>query len=223
MPQRSCACSRPNVQRINYQLNFKSCMDYPISTGQLLRTMKGTVAWAYSPTSAHSVSPMALAELDAFVIVAEFDTFVLITDYVPNYQQPWDKAFSKFLKGLASHKLLVLYGNLDVAYEETDLRNPKGNKKNAGFIPKEWQNLPGQRSSVVEHSSMNQEVMVRFLFPAPPPQHKLCLHFLDLHDKCSTKKMLVGALITFWCLTLCYLHCVTARSIPRPITLCQAL
>jgi len=82
------------------------------------------------------------------VIVAEFDTFVLVTAYVPNagrglvrleYRQRWDEAFRKFLKGLASRKPLVLCGDLNVAHEEIDLRNPKGNKKNAGFTPQERQ------------------------------------------------------------------------------------
>lgn len=82
------------------------------------------------------------------VIVAEFDAFVLITAYVPNagrglvrldYRQRWDEAFCKFLKGLASRKPLVLCGDLNVAHEEIDLRNPKGNKKNAGFTPQERQ------------------------------------------------------------------------------------
>ncbi|XP_008819785.1 DNA-(apurinic or apyrimidinic site) lyase-like, partial [Nannospalax galili] len=82
------------------------------------------------------------------VIVAEFESFVLVTAYVPNagrglvrleYRQSWDEAFRKFLKGLASRKPLVLCGDLNVAHEEIDLRNPKGNKKNAGFTPQERQ------------------------------------------------------------------------------------
>ncbi|XP_032175363.1 DNA-(apurinic or apyrimidinic site) lyase-like [Mustela erminea] len=81
-------------------------------------------------------------------IVAEFDAFVLVTAYVPNagqgllrlgYWQHWDEGFRKFLKGLASQKPLVPYGDLNVAHEEIDLRNPKGNKKNAGFTPQERQ------------------------------------------------------------------------------------
>ncbi|XP_074145242.1 DNA repair nuclease/redox regulator APEX1 [Sminthopsis crassicaudata] len=80
------------------------------------------------------------------VIVAEFEAFVLVTAYVPNagrglvrleYRQRWDEAFRKFLKGLNAKKPLVLCGDLNVAHEEIDLRNPKGNKKNAGFTPQE--------------------------------------------------------------------------------------
>ncbi|KAB0379569.1 hypothetical protein FD755_007353 [Muntiacus reevesi] len=82
------------------------------------------------------------------VIVAEYDAFVLVTADVPNagrglvcleYRQCWDEAFRKFLQGLASRKPLVLCGDLNVAHEELDLHNPKGNKKNAGFTPQERQ------------------------------------------------------------------------------------
>ena len=82
------------------------------------------------------------------VIVAEYDAFVLVTAYVPNaggglvrlkYRQHWDEAFCKFLKGLASHKPLVLCGDLNMAHEEIALHNPKGNRKNAGFTPQEQQ------------------------------------------------------------------------------------
>ncbi|KAI4579194.1 hypothetical protein MJG53_001066 [Ovis ammon polii x Ovis aries] len=78
------------------------------------------------------------------VTVAEYEASVLVTAYVPNagrglvrleYRQCWDEAFRKFLKGLASRKPLVLCGDLNVAHEEINLRNPKGNKKNAGFTP----------------------------------------------------------------------------------------
>uniref|UniRef100_A0A2K6UE64 DNA repair nuclease/redox regulator APEX1 n=1 Tax=Saimiri boliviensis boliviensis TaxID=39432 RepID=A0A2K6UE64_SAIBB len=77
---------------------------------------------------------------ECWVIVAKFDSFVLVAAYVPNsgrglYRQCWDEAFRKFLKGLP----LVLCGDLNVAHEEIDLHNPKGNKKNAGFMPQEHQ------------------------------------------------------------------------------------
>uniref|UniRef100_A0A8C5K412 DNA repair nuclease/redox regulator APEX1 n=1 Tax=Jaculus jaculus TaxID=51337 RepID=A0A8C5K412_JACJA len=82
------------------------------------------------------------------VIVAEFDSLVLVTACVPNagrglvrleHRQRCEEAFRKFLKGVAAHKPLVLCGDLSVAHEEIDLRNPKGNKKNAGFTAQERQ------------------------------------------------------------------------------------
>ncbi|KAJ6651862.1 hypothetical protein lerEdw1_015967 [Lerista edwardsae] len=80
------------------------------------------------------------------VITAEFPSYFLVTAYVPNagrglvrleYRQRWDVAFRAYLQGLASRKPLVLCGDLNVAHEEIDLKNPKGNKKNAGFTPEE--------------------------------------------------------------------------------------
>lgn len=100
------------------------------------------------------------------MIVAEYDAFVLVTAYVPNaggglvhlkYRQHWDKAFCKFLKGLASCKPLVLCGDLNVAHEEIALRNPKGNKKNAGFTPQEQQGF-GKLLQAVPLSDSSQHL-----------------------------------------------------------------
>ncbi|XP_077169173.1 DNA repair nuclease/redox regulator APEX1 [Paroedura picta] len=80
------------------------------------------------------------------VISAEFPSHFLVTAYVPNagrglvrleYRQRWDKAFRAYLQGLAARKPLILCGDLNVAHQEIDLKNPKGNKKNAGFTPEE--------------------------------------------------------------------------------------
>ncbi|KAF7235650.1 DNA-(apurinic or apyrimidinic site) lyase [Varanus komodoensis] len=80
------------------------------------------------------------------VITAEFPSYFLVTAYVPNagrglvrleYRQRWDTAFRSYLQGLAARKPLILCGDLNVAHGEIDLKNPKGNKKNAGFTPEE--------------------------------------------------------------------------------------
>nr|XP_020668380.1 DNA-(apurinic or apyrimidinic site) lyase [Pogona vitticeps]XP_020668381.1 DNA-(apurinic or apyrimidinic site) lyase [Pogona vitticeps] len=80
------------------------------------------------------------------VITAEFPSYFLVTAYVPNagrglvrleYRQRWDAAFRSYLQGLAAQKPLILCGDLNVAHQEIDLKNPKGNKKNAGFTPEE--------------------------------------------------------------------------------------
>ncbi|KAJ7313015.1 hypothetical protein JRQ81_004276 [Phrynocephalus forsythii] len=80
------------------------------------------------------------------VITAEFPSYFLVTAYVPNagrglvrleYRQRWDVAFRSYLQGLAARKPLILCGDLNVAHQEIDLKNPKGNKKNAGFTPEE--------------------------------------------------------------------------------------
>lgn len=80
------------------------------------------------------------------VITAEFPTFFLVTAYVPNasrglvrldYRKTWDVDFRAYLSSLDQRKPLVLCGDLNVAHQEIDLKNPKGNRKNAGFTPEE--------------------------------------------------------------------------------------
>jgi len=80
------------------------------------------------------------------VITAEFPSFFLVTAYVPNasrglvrldYRKTWDVDFQAYLSDLDKQKPLVLCGDLNVAHQEIDLKNPKGNKKNAGFTPEE--------------------------------------------------------------------------------------
>ncbi|CAJ0966752.1 unnamed protein product [Ranitomeya imitator] len=80
------------------------------------------------------------------VITAEFDSFYLVAAYVPNssrglvrldYRQRWDVDFRAYLKGLDSKKPLILCGDLNVAHQEIDLKNPKTNKKTPGFTPQE--------------------------------------------------------------------------------------
>ncbi|XP_058037053.1 DNA-(apurinic or apyrimidinic site) endonuclease isoform X2 [Ahaetulla prasina] len=80
------------------------------------------------------------------VITGEFDSYFLVTAYVPNagrglvrleYRQRWDVAFRSYLEGLAARKPVILCGDLNVAHQEIDLKNPRGNKKSAGFTPEE--------------------------------------------------------------------------------------
>ncbi|KAM6985536.1 DNA repair nuclease APEX1 [Aplochiton taeniatus] len=80
------------------------------------------------------------------VITAEFPTFYLVTAYVPNssrglvrldYRKTWDVDFKAYLVDLDKRKPLVLCGDLNVAHEEIDLKNSKGNRKNAGFTAEE--------------------------------------------------------------------------------------
>ncbi|XP_043914233.1 DNA-(apurinic or apyrimidinic site) endonuclease isoform X1 [Protopterus annectens] len=80
------------------------------------------------------------------VITAEFDKFFLVAAYVPNsgrglvrleYRQKWDVDFRAYLKSLDKKKPLILCGDLNVAHKEIDLKNPKTNKKTAGFTVEE--------------------------------------------------------------------------------------
>ncbi|XP_078458310.1 DNA repair nuclease/redox regulator APEX1 [Lampetra planeri] len=81
------------------------------------------------------------------VITAEFDEYFVVAAYVPNssrglvrldYRETWDIAFRTFLKELQDRKPLVLCGDLNVAHQEIDLKNPKTNKnKTPGFTQRE--------------------------------------------------------------------------------------
>lgn len=76
------------------------------------------------------------------VITLEYDNFYLVTCYTPNsqnelkrlpYRMQWEDDFREYLKTLDAKKPVVLCGDLNVAHNEIDLKNPKTNRKNAGF------------------------------------------------------------------------------------------
>ncbi len=80
------------------------------------------------------------------VITAEFEDFFAVTCYTPNsqnelrrldYRMEWEDAFLAYLKGLDAKKPVILCGDLNVAHNEIDLKNPKTNRKNAGFTDEE--------------------------------------------------------------------------------------
>ena len=80
------------------------------------------------------------------VITLEFAEFYLVTVYTPNsqselarldYRMRWEDAFLSYLKGLEEKKPIVFCGDLNVAHKEIDLKNPKTNRKNAGFTDEE--------------------------------------------------------------------------------------
>ena len=80
------------------------------------------------------------------VITLEFDTFYLVTVYTPNsqrdlarldYRMIWEEEFLGYLKNLEKSKPVILCGDLNVAHTEIDLKNPKTNRKNAGFTDEE--------------------------------------------------------------------------------------
>lgn len=80
------------------------------------------------------------------VITAEYDDFYLVTAYVPNsqdelrrldYRMQWDRDLLAYLKRLEQRKPVVLCGDLNVAHREIDLKNPKSNRRNAGFTDEE--------------------------------------------------------------------------------------
>ena len=80
------------------------------------------------------------------VITLEYDNFYLVTCYTPNsqnelkrlpYRMQWEDDFREYLKTLDAKKPVVLCGDLNVAHNEIDLKNPKTNRRNAGFSDEE--------------------------------------------------------------------------------------
>ena len=80
------------------------------------------------------------------VVTLEFEDFYLVNVYVPNsqdglrrldYRMRWEDAFRGFVKSLESRKPVVVCGDMNVAHEEIDLKNPSTNHFNAGFSDEE--------------------------------------------------------------------------------------
>lgn len=82
------------------------------------------------------------------VITLEFENYYMVTVYTPNsqnelarldYRMTWEDAFLAYLKKLEENKPVVVCGDMNVAHKEIDLKNPKSNRKNAGFTDEERQ------------------------------------------------------------------------------------
>lgn len=99
----------------------------------------------------YGMSPVLGADADVHdhegrVITLEYDTFYLVTVYVPNaqdglrrldYRMQWEDDFLRYIKTLDARKPVIFCGDLNVAHEEIDLKNPKTNHKNPGFTDEE--------------------------------------------------------------------------------------
>lgn len=117
--------------------------------------------WNYAEKKGYSgtaiftrVKPMSVAyglgveehDKEGRIITLEFSDFYLITCYTPNsqdglkrldYRMTWEDAFFAYLKHLEESKPVIVCGDLNVAHQEIDLKNPKTNRKNAGFTDEE--------------------------------------------------------------------------------------
>lgn len=85
-------------------------------------------------------------DLEGRVITLEYPEFYFVTCYTPNsqdglkrldYRMKWEDDFQAYIRGLDGKKPVILCGDLNVAHEEIDLKNPKTNHKNAGFSDEE--------------------------------------------------------------------------------------
>ncbi|MBP6492094.1 MAG: exodeoxyribonuclease III [Clostridia bacterium] len=101
------------------------------------------------------------------VITLEYDNFYLVTEYTPNsqeklarldYRMEWEDAFRAYLLKLDAKKPVILCGDLNVAHQEIDLKNPSSNRKNAGFSDEE-------RAKMTELLEAGFTDTYRYLYP----------------------------------------------------------
>lgn len=101
------------------------------------------------------------------VITLEFEKFFMVNVYTPNskrelerleYRQKWEDDFRKYIKKLDDIKPVIICGDLNVAHKEIDLKNPKSNRRNAGFTDEE-------RSKMTELLSAGFVDTFRYLYP----------------------------------------------------------
>lgn len=103
-------------------------------SGTLVYTKQEPIAVTYGINGEHND--------EGRVITLEFETFYLVNCYVPNsqeglkrldYRAVFEKAMRKYLNKLTKNKSVVYCGDLNVAHQEIDIKNPKANERNAGF------------------------------------------------------------------------------------------
>ena len=101
------------------------------------------------------------------LITLEFEKFYFVAVYTPNskrelerldYRQVWEDAFRQHVQKLKESKPVVLCGDLNVAHQEIDLKNPKSNRKNAGFSDEEREKM----TQLLNHGFIDT---YRYLYP----------------------------------------------------------
>lgn len=101
------------------------------------------------------------------VITLEYEDYYLVTVYTPNaqnelrrlaYRMDWEDAFRLYLCELAQKKGVIVCGDMNVAHQEIDLKNPKTNRKNAGFTDEER----GKMSQLLEAGFVDS---FRYFYP----------------------------------------------------------
>ena len=139
---------------------YWNCAEKKGYSGTLILTKK-------EPISAQYGIGIEEHDKEGRVITLEFDKFYMVNCYTPNskrelerleYRQIWEDDFRNYLNKLNKEKPVILCGDLNVAHKEIDLKNPKTNRKNAGFTDEE-------RSKMTELLKENFTDTFRLLYP----------------------------------------------------------
>lgn len=119
------------------------------------------------------------------VIVAEYEKFYLVNTYIPNssrglvrlpYRMEWEKSMRKFLETLNKSKPIIWCGDLNVAHQEIDIKNPKQNTKTAGFTKEE-------RECFTDLLSDGYIDSFRHLYPDLPDQYTYWSNFSNARER----------------------------------------
>ena len=146
----------------NLDADFFCLQETKLQAGQIEMDLPGYHQyWCYAEKKGYSGTAIfarkeaisvsygvGIADLDTEgrVITLEYEDFYLVTCYTPNSQRGlaridhrlrWEEAFRTYLKDLDSRKAVILCGDLNVAHNEIDLKNPNSNRGNAGFSDQE--------------------------------------------------------------------------------------
>ncbi len=142
--------------------DFFCLQETKLQEGQIQLDLPGRVQyWNYAQKKGYSgtaifakESPISVTygvgvehlDTEGRLITLEYPDFYLVTCYTPNAQQglaridhrlEWDEAFRNHLKALDAHKSVIVCGDLNVAHQEIDLKNPASNRGSAGFSDEE--------------------------------------------------------------------------------------
>jgi len=158
------ACVQKGFLDVFHQLDadFFCLQETKLQEGQIQLDLPGyTQYWCYAEKKGYSGTAifakqapcsvsygLGIPDLDTEgrLITLEYSDFYLITCYTPNAQQElarighrlkWEEAFRHYVTGLDKIKPVILCGDLNVAHQEIDLKNPASNRGNAGFSDEE--------------------------------------------------------------------------------------
>jgi exodeoxyribonuclease III len=140
-------CHPGDVQHVAWATGYETTWASAVKKGY-----SGTVIFSrVKPKSVTTGLSVPVHDQEGRVVTAEFADFYLVNVYQPNSQrgltrleyrtQEWDPAFLVYLKKLEKKKPVIFCGDLNVAHQEIDLKNPKGNRRNAGFTDEERANF----------------------------------------------------------------------------------
>jgi len=119
------------------------------------------------------------------VLTLEFEEFYLVNVYTPNsqrelariyYRMGWEDAFREYLQKLDRLKPVILCGDLNVAHNEIDIKNPKSNRKSAGFTYEER----GKMTELLEAGFVDS---FRYLYPDKEDAYTWWSYFRDAREK----------------------------------------